>query len=140
MNFVAPHVVRLTTAQAETLKAAAAQANPHECCGLLVGEGDAQISITEIVPTANVAENPRHAFAIDPQAQFDLLRATRDSLRRIVGHYHSHPGGTAVPSAHDLAMAYDPEAVWLLISAGEVRAYHRPEGTSGFVEVPITIS
>jgi proteasome lid subunit RPN8/RPN11 len=134
--------ITLSAAQAGAMRAAAREAYPHECCGLLIGEGEACVTITEVVATANVADNPRRAFAIDPQAQFDLLRATRAGNRRVVGHFHSHPDGSAQPSAHDLAMAHDPEALWLVLAASAddasaPRAF-RPDG-GGFVEVPLSI-
>src|SRR5262245_48041737 len=84
------------------IRQAAAAAYPHECCGLLLGEGEGDVTVTKVIPVPNVAEDPRRAFAIDPQMQFDLLRATRGQTQRIIGHYHSHPDGQAAPSVHDL--------------------------------------
>lgn len=144
MNFIVPQAVELTPAQAESLERAATAAHPHECCGLLIGEGSVQLTVTEVAATDNVAENPADSFAIDPQAQFALLRATRATGRRVVGHYHSHPRGPAVPSVRDLAMAHDPEAVWIVIdssaSGANMRAFCHPTGMGRFVEVPIMIS
>ncbi len=144
MTPVSPTFVQLSPQHAETLRAAARAAYPHECCGLLVGEGDADIVVTDVVPTPNIAENPNAAFAIDPQAQFDLLRATRGSQQRVVGHYHSHPDGSAQPSPRDLAMAHDPEAVWVVMTASATsasmpRAFRHPCGAWSFVEVTVAI-
>jgi proteasome lid subunit RPN8/RPN11 len=134
--------LQIPARHAAAIRDAAVAAYPLECCGLLVGEGDDPVLVTEVVPTANIAEDPRRAFAIDPQAQFDLLRATRGARRRVIGHYHSHPDGGAAPSAHDLAMAHDPEAVWVVVAASphkvEVRAFHRPEGADAFVEIAVS--
>jgi proteasome lid subunit RPN8/RPN11 len=136
----------LSAKQAEILRDVAIAAYPCECCGLLVGEGETEITVCEIVPTANVADDPRRTFSIEPQAQFDLLRKVRNSGtgRRIVCHYHSHPDGAAIPSSHDLAMAYDPEAIWVVLaaSAGKAsapKAFRHPFGLDGFVEVPVAI-
>ena len=107
----------LSRAQWQALRAAAEHAFPLECCGLLLGRGDEVVVVTAIHATANVAEDPRHRFAIDPQVQFDLLRAVRGSSERVVGHYHSHPNGARALSRHDLEMAHDPDAIWLLIPA-----------------------
>jgi proteasome lid subunit RPN8/RPN11 len=144
MNEAAPVQLHISTHQAEALRRAAVDAYPHECCGLLAGVGQTHITVTEVVPTANMAESPSRSFAIDPQAQFDLLRATRDTGRRVVGHFHSHPDGGQVPSTHDLVMAYDPEAIWVVIavSAGKAslpRAFRHPQGHNEFVEVPVSI-
>ena len=110
-----------------------------------MGEGEALITVTEIVPTANVAADPARTFSIDPQAQFDQLRAARDAGLRVIGHYHSHPNGGAMPSSHDLAMAYDPHAIWVVLAAfpggaSAPKAFRHPAGSDGFVEVPVMIS
>jgi proteasome lid subunit RPN8/RPN11 len=138
--------LRLSAHQADILRQTAAAAYPHECCGLLVGEGEAEITVCEIVPTANVADDPRRTFRIDPQVQFDLLRKLRNSTAgwRIIGHYHSHPDGAAIPSSHDLAMAYDPEAIWIVVAAtaddaSAPKAFRHPYGRDGFIEVTVTI-
>lgn len=148
-----PDQLHLTAGDAETLRRAAVAAFPEECCGFLVGEGYRLITVTAVVPAANKADDLRRAFAIDPQAQFDLLRRTRENGRRVVGHYHSHPEcGVpplnelgALPSSHDLAMAYDPDAVWVVLAATALgasppRAFRHPLGAASFVEVPIVIS
>ena len=106
----------MSAAQVETIRRAAAAAYPEECCGLLVGRGADELTVTRVVTTLNVAADPRRRFAIDPQAQFDLLRATRGTSERVIGHYHSHPDGSTALSAHDLAVAFDPEAVWVLVA------------------------
>ncbi len=136
----APQHVTLSASQADALRAAARAAYPHECCGLLVGEGETAVSVTGIVHTTNIADDPARAFAVDPQAQFDLLRSLRGSPRRVVGHYHSHPQGPAQPSPRDLAMAFDPEALWLLISGEALRAFRRPAEEDRFVEVPVVVA
>jgi proteasome lid subunit RPN8/RPN11 len=64
---------------------------------------------------ANVAENPTRHFQIDPQAQFDLMRALRGSQRRIIGCFHSHPDGVPAPSATDRAQAYESDFLWLIV-------------------------
>jgi len=119
----------------------AARASAAECCGLLIGGGEGDIRVAEIAPAANCAADPTRRFEIDPQVQFDWLRRLRGSRRRIVGHYHSHPGGPATPSAHDLAMAHDPEAIWVIAvprPLARLAAFQCPDPARGFVPVPIT--
>src|SRR6266568_4128437 len=96
--------LRLSSVHAALLREAAERAYPRECCGLLVGEGEEDVALCEIVPMENVAATPERRFEIDPQGQFDLLRRLRGTARRIIGHYHSHPNGPADLSAHDLSM------------------------------------
>jgi len=112
----------LSKAQDADLRLAAAKAFPHECCGLLVGYGEAEVTVTRVVSATNRADDPARAFLIDPQVQFDQLRALRGGPERVVGHYHSHPNGRAHLSHHDLAMADDPEAVWVVIATAEGKA------------------
>ena len=111
--------IALTPAQLTMLRRVAVEAFPNECCGLLVGTGERTITVSELVPVANVAVRPESRFEVDPQVQFDLLRRLRGSDLRIVGHYHSHPNGAAELSRHDLAMAHDPAAVWLVVPVRE---------------------
>ncbi|MSO98853.1 MAG: M67 family peptidase [Rhodospirillaceae bacterium] len=114
---------------------------PHECCGLLIGAGTDVIVIDEIELASNVAEKSERRFEIDPQIQFNVLRRLRGTGRRVVGHYHSHPGGPPGPSATDLAMAHDPEAIWLIVApAGEgtIAGYICADQKAGFVTVPIS--
>jgi len=140
---VTPERLFLSKALADDIRRHAAASYPNECCGLLVGEGDRDITISEVVPVPNVAGTPRNRFDIDPQQQFELLRALRGTSRRIVGHFHSHPDGAPKPSSHDRAMAYDFTAVWVIAAAtaagtDEMRAYVCPGETADFVEIPIS--
>ena len=68
---------------------------PRECCGLIEGErhGDTAVAVA-LHATRNLAE-ASDRFAIDPAAQFALLRALRGTGRDIIGCYHSHPNGHA---------------------------------------------
>ena len=100
---------------AAQLLGAAARAYPAECCGLIEGEnapdGWRAVALRE---TPNLAENPLRNFLIDPQAQFDLMRALRGAERRIIGCFHSHPDGAAEPSATDRASAFESDFLWLI--------------------------
>jgi proteasome lid subunit RPN8/RPN11 len=95
--------------------AEARAAYPHECCGLL--EGDA-VRITALHPARNLARAPGR-FEIDPALQFRLLREGRP----IVGCYHSHPDGSPVPSARDIAGAGESGFVWIIAAGDALAAY-----------------
>ena len=58
----------------ERLLAEAHSAHPQECCGILLGGGDA---ITAIRPARNVHPEPARRFEIDPQALVDAYREAR---------------------------------------------------------------
>ncbi|GAA0671837.1 proteasome lid subunit RPN8/RPN11 [Sphingomonas insulae] len=91
-----------------------------EICGLLLGEGD---RITRALPCRNVATDPARRFEIDPAALIAAHRAARGGGPRIVGHYHSHPGGVAVPSARDAAEAAADGTLWLIAAGGVLRGW-----------------
>lgn len=102
---------------------------PLECCGLLVGSGEV---VDESVRARNLDASPTR-YLIDPEAHFATLRRVRAEGRQILGAYHSHPAGPAVPSASDCAEASYPEFVYVIVGFEEggradVRAYRIRDG------------
>lgn len=95
-------------------------ASDDEVCGLLFGECD---RIDEALPCGNVAADPSRRFEIDPAALIAAHRNSRNGGPRIVGHYHSHPSGSPIPSAADAASAPPDGAIWLIVAGGEARAW-----------------
>lgn len=112
----------------EDLKRVADQAEaayPREACGLLAGfeRADGDFEVTRVAASENVAVPAQHdRFEIEPELRLRLMRELRDAApaampgaaQRIIGHYHSHPDGSARPSATDLEMAWEPDLVWLI--------------------------
>lgn len=117
MIILQPDHLRLITDQAEA-------AYPAECCGLLVGRGGQALHVTQVVPAVNLLAHLPDRFEIDPKRQFEIMRSLRNSPDRIIGHYHSHPDHPAEPSPRDLAMAHDPDMVWLITSVVSGQATH----------------
>ena len=64
--------------------------------------------------TANLAGDPKRHFLIDPEVQFALLHRLRGTGARILGCFHSHPGGLAEPSATDKSQAYEANFLYLI--------------------------
>lgn len=92
---------------------------PFEACGLLEGTiqgGD--YKVTGIHPSKNVAPDPAERFEVDPRLLLRLQKDLRDGPTEMVGIYHSHPRGPALPSATDLALAWQPELVWVITALG----------------------
>ncbi len=110
---LAPNVI-------SALLAEAAAADPYECCGVLLGTG---ATITQICPAPNIHPTPRTHFEIDPQALIDVHRAARNGGPQVLGYFHSHPRGSAHPSATDRAMAAHDGKIWAIAAGGDVRMW-----------------
>lgn len=91
-----------------------------EVCGLMFGS---ETLIEAAEASANIAAEPARAFEIDPAALFAAYRRARGGGARVIGHYHSHPSGEAVPSARDAAQAMGDGALWLILTADEARLW-----------------
>ena len=102
------------------LLAAAKNSPDAEVCGLLLGAAG-RIEAAEAC--ANVAPDPARAFEIDPAALFAAYRRARGGGAPVIGHYHSHPSGEAVPSARDEAQAMGDGALWLILAGDEARLW-----------------
>jgi proteasome lid subunit RPN8/RPN11 len=119
----------------ERLLAEAGSAHPQECCGLLLGSGDA---ITAIRPARNVHPDPARRFEIDPQALVDAYREAREGGPQVLGYYHSHPNGVAEPSATDRSLAAGDGAIWAIIAAGRITLWR--SGDAGFAKLPYELA
>jgi proteasome lid subunit RPN8/RPN11/predicted GIY-YIG superfamily endonuclease len=118
----------------EAMVAAAAQASPDEACGLLLGEDG---KVTEARAAANVALDPSRHFEIDPQALIDAHRAERAAGPALLGYFHSHPTGSAEPSATDRERAAGDGKAWAIIAFGMVRFWR--DGEEGFEPLSYTL-
>lgn len=125
--------VHVTSKALDQMRAHAAAAHPHEACGLLLGEAG---RIIEARAARNVHPAPATRFEIDPQALIDAHRAARSGGLQVIGYYHSHPQGEAVPSATDRAAAAGDGRVWAIIAGDDVRFWK--DGEQGFVALPFT--
>jgi proteasome lid subunit RPN8/RPN11 len=119
--------VEVTSAALCALRDAAQAAHPREACGLLLGEGR---RITEACETRNVHTEPATHFEIDPQALIDAHRAARSGGPQVLGYFHSHPNGAAVPSATDRACAAGDGRIWAIVAGGDVTFWR--DGEAGF--------
>ena len=120
-------MILITHASLDAIFTQAAEAHPHECCGLLLGEGG---RITHAHPTANVHPDPATHFEIDPAALIAAYKAEREGGPRILGYYHSHPNGRAEPSPTDRASAARDGKVWAIVAGTQIRFFR--DGEDGF--------
>ena len=108
---------------------------PEEACGLLGGrDGRA----TRLYPIENVHHSPV-AFEMAPLQQIKAMLAMEAEGLELVAIFHSHPHGPARPSATDVANAYYPDAVQLIISLADrarpsVRAFTIIDGVVAEVD------
>ncbi len=132
--------LKITKTVLDGLAAHARDAAPLECCGLLAGSGEV---IDEFVRTRNIRAS-EVAYEIDPRDHITARKSLRGRRRSVLGAYHSHPRGPAVPSATDTAEAhYDGEFLYVIVSLEEslpdIRAYRVERGTlieTNFETVP----
>ncbi len=115
----------------ELLRAEASGAHPEECCGILLGEGDA---INAALPARNLHPEPRTRFEIDPQALVDAHRAARSGGAKVLGYYHSHPEGPPHPSATDRAQAAHDGLIWAIICKDAIGWWR--DTPDGFTTLP----
>jgi proteasome lid subunit RPN8/RPN11 len=98
---------------------------PNECCGMIGGrDGEA----TSVVRVENAAASPLR-YEMDPQGQFDALKAIEGSGEELIGIYHSHTRSAAYPSQTDVNEAVMwPEQAYVIVSlededSPDVKAY-----------------
>jgi proteasome lid subunit RPN8/RPN11 len=147
---------RISRALLDGLLAEAAASPEREVCGLLLSSPPFALSLSKgrsssrpsdegraalrqaqdervlcicaIQPAANVSANPADSFEIDPAALFAAIRAERAGGPRVIGHYHSHPHGPAIPSPRDAAAAGEAGRLWLILGDGEAAAWRAMPG------------
>jgi proteasome lid subunit RPN8/RPN11 len=97
---------------------------PDECCGLLAAESG---TIRFAYPLTNSNPSPV-TFTVDPNEHFGAMRHAEDQGWEISGVFHSHPSGPPTPSDTDVAMAFDPDWVHLIVGNGEIGAFRIASG------------
>ena len=137
-------ILRLSPGHHAAILDSARAARPAEACGLLVGRGRGRLTVTRIVPAANLLAHVPGRFELDPRVRLAVEKECRGSPERVLGHWHSHPGGPASPSAADLAMAYEPDLVWLIVAVAadgtvDANAFRLDPQSAGFRIVTLSI-
>lgn len=111
----------------EAMIAHAREEYPNECCGLLAGRGT---RVERLYRGRNVHQSP-YIYEIDPQQLLHFFRDMDAAGLDLVGIYHSHTQSAAYPSRTDVARAFYPDAVYIIVGlrnaspelAAEVRAF-----------------
>ena len=91
---------------------------PQEGCGFLAGKVDAAghtAHVTQLSVVENRLCSPT-AYEMEPEQQLQAMLSGEAHGEQILAVYHSHPYGPAFPSATDLAQAYYPELIYVIVS------------------------
>lgn len=94
---------------------AAVAGSTAEICGVLIGRRAPQVVVRGIVPGRNLHGQPQQHFLLDAQTLLLADAQARAAGDEILGFYHSHPNGSALPSPHDRRDAW-PGYVYLIIA------------------------
>ena len=92
---------------------------PQEACGLLAFDRPGHLRFVYCLTNADRSE---HRFTIDPTEQFRALQHAERNGWEIAGSFHSHPHGSAQPSATDIEASGDPLWVHVILGLGEASA------------------
>lgn len=89
---------------------------PQEICGILAGSADG--AVRRIVSVPNVAEQPDVTYYMDEETLVQTMSELQASDLELLGFYHSHPKGRALPSSTDIRSASYPAAAYVIIGMG----------------------
>ncbi|HEX7245881.1 MAG TPA: M67 family metallopeptidase [Solirubrobacterales bacterium] len=105
--------MRIAQSLIDEMVAHAREDLPNECCGMVGGsDGEA----TSVIRVANAAASPLR-FEMDPQGQYDALKAIEDGGGELLAIYHSHTKSAAYPSQTDVNQAVNwPDAIYAIVS------------------------
>jgi proteasome lid subunit RPN8/RPN11 len=122
-------VLELTREQAAELIRHAQEEYPNECCGLLAGRDG---RVERIYRGTNVDHSP-YTYLMDPSEQLAAFKEMEAAGLDLVGIYHSHTHTPAYPSRTDVARAYYPDALYVIISLADrtapvIRAFRLADG------------
>lgn len=89
---------------------------PNECCGFLAGNNSGEdLYIKTAYPLTNIDASSEH-FSMDPKEQFKAVKTIRKNKMELIGNYHSHPYTPSRPSEEDKRLAFDPKAIYGILS------------------------
>ncbi|MCZ7670746.1 MAG: M67 family metallopeptidase [Chloroflexi bacterium] len=88
---------------------------PEEACGILAGPPGQAV---QLYPIDNIWRSPV-AYEMAPQQQLAAMLEIEARGWQMTAVYHSHPTGPERPSAADVAQAYYPESVYIIVSLAE---------------------
>ncbi len=117
-----PRVVLPAAIRAAIVEQARAE-DPFEACGLIIGDRPAAEGgrALRYEIARNKAASP-YRYEIDPDDLYRLTVETDDADEVFWAIVHSHTHTPAVPSPTDLALAFYPDALYVLVSLADDQA------------------
>jgi proteasome lid subunit RPN8/RPN11 len=85
---------------------------PQEACGFLAGTGQ---SIQHQYVIENILQSTV-AYEMNAQQQIEAMLHVEELGVELLASYHSHPAGPCWPSPTDIAQAYYPGLLYLIVS------------------------
>ena len=121
----------MTEDHVQQMIAHAHTALPNEACGLLGGKAG---YVHAVYPGTKAEHSPSRS-RMHPQEQLRAIDAIELAGGDVIGIFHSHPEGQPVPSTTDLAQAYYPDAVYIILARQrsgkwQMCGYHLIKGRS----------
>src|ERR1051325_6820908 len=117
--------MRIAQSLVDRMVAHAREDLPNECCGMIGGRaGEASV----VIPVVNSAARPLRV-EMEPQGQYNALKAIEDEGSELLAIYHSHTKSAAYPSQTDVNQgAAWPDQGYVTVSlagaeAPDVKAY-----------------
>ncbi len=92
---------------------------PNEACGLLAGKGE---RVCRVYPVENVHHSPT-VYEMNPAQQLAAFLDMEAAGWELIAIYHSHPAGPTQPSPTDIAQAYYPESIYVIVSPASGAAW-----------------
>ena len=126
----------ITESQANSMIAHAQHGLPSEACGLLGGKSG---HVSTVYPGTNAEHSPIR-YLLDPIDQFNAMKMIDQNGEDLIGIFHSHPKGVAIPSEIDITQAYYPKATYVILARHNkkdwyMRAYYLVEGQINEVKI-----
>ncbi len=95
---------------------------PNEVCGVVLG---ANGELREVQRARNTAPDPLYTYDMDERELLRLYQREDEGLTFSI-IYHSHPPFAEVyPSATDIAKAFYPDAIYIILAIGQIDARFR---------------
>lgn len=111
--------IKLSRADYNLMLQGATKVLPEEACGLLAGLLiDGTYEIRKVYILENMDHSPKH-FSINPKEQLSVVKNIRENGLLPLGNWHSHPATPSRPSEEDKRLAYDRNAIYMILSMAE---------------------